>query len=62
MKIKRKIPLHIIDFNEIRDYMVIIHIDPRFNMAARSTLLVENIVRGYHIYKTEWTPESESYI
>ena len=31
-------------------------------MAARSTLLVERVVRGYHVYKTELTPESESYI
>ena len=41
--------------------MVIIHVDPRFNMAAGSTLLVESVVRGYHVYKTEWTPESKSY-
>ena len=48
---------HIINSNEISDYTVIIHIDTMFNMAARSTLHVESIVRGYHVYKTEWTPE-----
>ena len=44
--------------------MVIIHVDLRFNMTARSTLHAESIVRRYHVYKTESTPESnnESYI